>query len=160
MNDQKILYKDECYAIQGAIFEVYREMGCGFLEAVYQECLAIEFGLRSIPSKSQIQLPLSYKDRPLTQRYIPDFICYEQVILELKNGSHAKVGSMTAGWEHFADWKRINSEGEQGRSPRRLSQDHWQEPSVPRCKQRRRCFGKDQTQPRASGRMSYLLDSL
>ena len=84
MNDQKILFKDECYAIQGAIFEVYREMGCGFLEAVYQECLAIEFGLRSIPSKSQIQLPLSYKDRPLTQRYIPDFICYEQVILELK----------------------------------------------------------------------------
>jgi len=44
-----ILYKDECYQVQGAIFEVYREMGCGFLEAVYQECLAKEFKSKSIP---------------------------------------------------------------------------------------------------------------
>jgi len=44
---EKILYKEECYAIQGAIFEVYKTMGCGFLEAVYQECLTIEF--RSLP---------------------------------------------------------------------------------------------------------------
>jgi len=39
---EKIMYKDESYAIQGAVFEVYREMGCGFLEAVYQECLLKE----------------------------------------------------------------------------------------------------------------------
>ena len=53
---EKILFKDECYRIQGAIFEVYREMGCGFLEAVYQECLEKELslsvsGLRSNPPK-------------------------------------------------------------------------------------------------------------
>jgi GxxExxY protein len=45
----KILYKDEVYAIQGAVFEVYREMGCGFLEAVYQECLEKELNFRRIP---------------------------------------------------------------------------------------------------------------
>ena len=38
----KILYKEECYLIQGVVFEVYREMGCGFLEAVYQECMVKE----------------------------------------------------------------------------------------------------------------------
>ena len=84
MTEQKILFKDECYAIQGAVFEVYREMGCGFLEAVYQECLNMEFEIRAIPFVAQSQLPLSYKDRPLTQKYIPDFICYDQVIIELK----------------------------------------------------------------------------
>lgn len=41
--DGEILYKEECYQIQGAVFEVYREMGGGFLEAVYQECLGKEF---------------------------------------------------------------------------------------------------------------------
>ena len=46
---EKILFKEESYAIQGAVFEVYREMGSGFLEAVYQECLAIEFRRRNIP---------------------------------------------------------------------------------------------------------------
>ena len=84
MTEQKILFKDECYAIQGAIFEVYRTMGCGFLEAVYQECLGMEFEIRSIPFVAQSQLPLSYKGRPLTQKYIPDFICYDQIIIELK----------------------------------------------------------------------------
>ena len=48
----KILYKDEAYALQGAVFEVYRELGCGFLEAVYQECLEKELKLRGIPFES------------------------------------------------------------------------------------------------------------
>ena len=47
--DGKIVFKDESYAIQGAIFEVYREMGCGFLESVYQECLEKELSARGIP---------------------------------------------------------------------------------------------------------------
>lgn len=84
MTEQKILFKDECYAIQGAIFEVYREMGCGFLEAVYQECLSMEFGFRNIPFAAQSQLPLAYKGQPLVQKYIPDFICCDQIIVELK----------------------------------------------------------------------------
>ena len=81
---ETILFKDESYAIQGAIFEVYRQMGCGFLESVYQECLEIEFRERSIPFVSQQDLQLFYKGRILKQRFIPDFICYDQIIVELK----------------------------------------------------------------------------
>lgn len=81
---ETILFKDESYAIQGAIFEVYRQMGCGFLESVYQECLEIEFRERSIPFVSQHDLQLFYKGKMLKQRCIPDFICYDQIIVELK----------------------------------------------------------------------------
>ena len=58
---ENILYKDESYRIQGAIFEVYREMGSGFLEAVYQECLEKELTLANIPFISQKELCLKYK---------------------------------------------------------------------------------------------------
>ena len=70
---EELLFKDECYAIQGAIFEVYREMGCGFLEAVYQECLEKEFRLRQLPFEAQKELVLSYKGEQLAQTYKPDF---------------------------------------------------------------------------------------
>lgn len=79
-----LLYKDEAYAIQGAVFEVYHEMGAGFLEAVYQECLAREFRLRGVPFVAQQELALSYKGEPLEQTYRPDFICYDAIIVELK----------------------------------------------------------------------------
>lgn len=79
-----ILFKDESYKIQGAIFEVYREMGCGFLESVYQECLEHEFHTQNIPYKAQCPLALKYKSQLLNQFYIPDFICYGQIIVELK----------------------------------------------------------------------------
>ncbi|MDQ7050393.1 MAG: GxxExxY protein [Enterobacterales bacterium] len=82
--NQKILFKDECYQIQGAIFDVYREMGCGFLEAVYQECLEKELTARGIPFVSQPELNLLYKGKNLTQKYRPDIICYNQIIIELK----------------------------------------------------------------------------
>jgi len=81
---EKILYKDECFVIQGAIFDVYREMGAGFLEAVYQECTLREFSARKIPCVAQPELSLLYKGTILTQKYRPDFICYEKIILELK----------------------------------------------------------------------------
>jgi GxxExxY protein len=61
----KIIYKEESYLIQGAIFEVYREMGCGFLEAVYQECLEKEFLFRTIPFIAQPELQLIYKGEAL-----------------------------------------------------------------------------------------------
>jgi GxxExxY protein len=76
---EKILFRDEGYVIQGAIFEVYREMGCGFLEAVYQECLEREFIAREIPFRAQAELRLMYKGSVLKQAYKPDFICYEKV---------------------------------------------------------------------------------
>lgn len=80
----KILYKDEVYAIQGAVFEVYRELGCGFLEAVYQECLEKELNLRGIPFESQKELRLSYKGDVLNLTYKPDLVCYGSIIVELK----------------------------------------------------------------------------
>jgi len=80
----EILYKEECYKIQGAIFAVYTEIGCGFLEAVYQECLAREFRLRSIPFVTQKELRLYYKGELIDQIYCSDFICYDKIILELK----------------------------------------------------------------------------
>ncbi|MDR4496480.1 MAG: GxxExxY protein [Candidatus Scalindua sp.] len=82
--NEKILYKDEVFRIQGAVFEVYREMGCGFLECVYQECLEKEFNLSKIPFEAQKELQLKYKNEPLKQTYKPDFICYGNIIVELK----------------------------------------------------------------------------
>ena len=80
----KILFKDEAYALQGAVFEVYRELGCGFLEAVYQECLEKELELRGIPFESQKELRLSYKGEVLNLTYKPDLVCYCNIIVELK----------------------------------------------------------------------------
>jgi GxxExxY protein len=79
-----LLYKVECYAITGACFEVYKAMGCGFLEGVYQECLAIEFNERKIPHIAQKKLTLTYKGKTLEQQYVPDFICYDKIVVELK----------------------------------------------------------------------------
>jgi len=80
----QLVHEKETYAILGACFEVYKEKGCGFLEAVFQECLEIEFGIQGILARAQVPMPLSYKGRPLTQRYIADFVCYDKVIVELK----------------------------------------------------------------------------
>ncbi|MCH7988223.1 MAG: GxxExxY protein [Planctomycetes bacterium] len=86
----EIVYKEESYAIIGACFEVYNEQGCGFLEAVYQESLEIEFNLRGIPFMSQPKLNLRYKERQLTQFYQPDFVCFDKIILEIKAVSTLK----------------------------------------------------------------------
>ena len=80
----EIILKEESYKIVGACFEVYNAMGCGFLEAVYQECLGIEFSKQTIPFKAQAPLELSYKGQVLEQKYIPDFTCFGKVIVEIK----------------------------------------------------------------------------
>jgi GxxExxY protein len=80
----KLIQERETYAILGACFEVYREKGCGFLEAVYQECMEIEFGLLGLPARALLPLPLVYKRKQLRKSYVADFICYESVLLELK----------------------------------------------------------------------------
>jgi len=67
-----------------ACFEVYKEVGAGFLEAVYQECLEIEFDLQCIPARPQPTLALTYKGRRLQKEYAADFICFDKIILELK----------------------------------------------------------------------------
>ncbi len=80
-----LIYKDESYRILGACFEVYKEMGCGFAEAVYQECLEIEFALQELSFKAQTQLSLTYKSHPLTCKYEPDFIVFDKIALEIKS---------------------------------------------------------------------------
>jgi len=80
----ELIYKDECYRIIGACFEVYKEKGCGFLEPVYDDCLAIELGLQSIPHLPKARLQLHYKGQILPHHYEPDFVCFEKVILEIK----------------------------------------------------------------------------
>ena len=82
--DLGIWHADEVFRIQGAIFEVNRQMGAGFLEAVYQECLSLEFAVRGIPFVAQPRLGLRYKGAALQQTYSPDFICFGSIILELK----------------------------------------------------------------------------
>ena len=80
----EIVYREESYKIVGACFEVYREKGCGFLEAVYHECLEIELQMQGIPQVPKKTLPLEYKGRPLRSVYEPDFICFEKIVLEIK----------------------------------------------------------------------------
>lgn len=80
----KYLYADETYKIRGAIFEVYKEMGCGFLEAVYQECLELEFKQLEIPFFAQYEVFLNYKEKQLNQKYKPDFLCFDNIIVEIK----------------------------------------------------------------------------
>ncbi len=83
-SEYESFFKEECYAIQGAIFEVYKTLGCGFLESVYQESLELEMRMRQIPFVSQPEINLNYKGMQLRQTYRPDFVCYGQIIVELK----------------------------------------------------------------------------
>ena len=80
----ELILKDEVYAIAGAAMDVYYTMGTGFLEPVYHEALGIEFGRRRIPFESEKQLSLFYKETRLSKKYFADFVCFEQVIVELK----------------------------------------------------------------------------
>ena len=74
----------DTYAVIGAAIEVHRRLGHGFLEAVYQEALEIELIERSIPYRREVAIPIVYRDKTLTCSYRADFVCYGQVIVELK----------------------------------------------------------------------------
>jgi len=80
----ELLYKEEVYAIVGAAMEVHRVLGCGFLEAVYQEAMGIELAQKNIPFLPQVELLVQYKGRLLKKCYVVDFIVYEKIIVELK----------------------------------------------------------------------------
>jgi GxxExxY protein len=84
----------QTYAIIGACMAVHAELGHGFLEAVYQESLAIELTHRGIPFVREKPLFISYRCQTLATRYLADFECFESIIVELKalnalNSAHA-----------------------------------------------------------------------
>ena len=79
-----LLYKEETYLIIGAAMIVHKELGRGFLEAVYQEALEKEFLIKNITYKREIPIKIFYKNKPLNKFYIADFICYDKIIIELK----------------------------------------------------------------------------
>ena len=81
---KQLVYKDESYRIIGAAFDVHKELGCGFLEAVYQEALSLEFNHKNIPFIEQQQLRITYKGNLLKKNYVADFVCYDKIIVELK----------------------------------------------------------------------------
>ena len=72
------------YRIIGAAMEVHKELGCGFLEPVYQEALQIEFALQHLPFVVQPDIRIRYKEQLLKKFYVPDFVCFEEVIVEIK----------------------------------------------------------------------------
>ena len=78
------LYKEESYKIIGAAFAVHRELGCGFLERVYQDALEYEFKERDIPYEREKLIQIMYKGKPLGEPYPADFVCYNKIIVELK----------------------------------------------------------------------------
>ena len=88
-----LYHSNESYAINGAAMQVYNVLGHGFLESVYREALAIEFTKRGIPYQREKELKIYYDGKELQQTYRADFVCYDDIIVEIKavselDGSH------------------------------------------------------------------------
>jgi GxxExxY protein len=83
-NPSNLFLSDETYQITGAALEVYYKLGPGFLEPVYQQALGIELTERLIPFEQQKRFRIEYKGTVLEKEYIADFVCFDQVILEIK----------------------------------------------------------------------------
>ena len=77
-------FKEETYQIIGCSMEVHSELGCGFLEAVYQEALAIVFDEKKLPYVREKVLDIEFRGRMLKKKYVADFICFDKVIVEVK----------------------------------------------------------------------------
>ncbi len=75
---------DQTQAIIGAAMKVHRELGCGFLENVYQYALAVELAKQDIPFQKEVELPVYYSEVKLGCTYRVDFICFDKVLVELK----------------------------------------------------------------------------
>lgn len=84
MDTNEFRFKEECYDIIGACMDVANELGCGFLESVYQEALNLEFIEQGIPFEKEKVLDIYYKGHLLSKKYMADFVCFNQIILELK----------------------------------------------------------------------------
>jgi GxxExxY protein len=95
--NSELIFAEESYAIIGACFNVYNDKGCGCLEGVFQECLEIEFEFQQIPFVAQKEFQLSHRGRRMRQTFKSDFVCYDEIILEIK-----AVSRMVD--EHRAQW--------------------------------------------------------
>ena len=119
-----LILKDEVFAIVGAAMEVHNVLGCGFLEPVYQEALEIELSKRKIPYTPQKQLPIYYKGHRLKRAYVPDYIAFEMIVIEIKaisnissleesqllnylKASNLKVGLLINFGVNSLQWKRM-----------------------------------------------------
>lgn len=81
---ESLLYEEESFAIIGAALEVHRELGPGFLESVYEAAMAEESNARGIPFVIQAKIPVYYKGKPLSSRFIADYLAYGRIIVEFK----------------------------------------------------------------------------
>jgi GxxExxY protein len=88
---EDLILGEEAYKVIGAAMDTHRILGPGFLEAVYQEALAIELQRHGVPFQGQVPLKIQYRDRFLEKRYIADFVVFDQIIVEIK--CLAKLGS-------------------------------------------------------------------
>ena len=79
-----LVYKDEAYKINGALYEVHKRLGVGLLEKVYQEALEKELKLQGIPFEREKSFTIMYKGEELEQKYIADFVIYDKIVVELK----------------------------------------------------------------------------
>lgn len=84
MGEIDLLYKQEAFKIIGACMEVHKELGSGFLEAIYHEALILELSRQNIPFETNVKLQVSYKNQVLKKVYFADLICYDKIIVELK----------------------------------------------------------------------------
>ena len=83
-DDGEFLFKDETYQLIGAAFEVYNELGCAYLEPLYQEAYEKELHLQNIPFTAQPLLRVPYKGELLKKEYYADIIAFDKIIVELK----------------------------------------------------------------------------
>ena len=121
-----LLYEKETEKIIKSCINVFNELGNGFLEAVYQEALAIEFEIQGIPYEREKKLEITYKGRTLNKEYYADFICFDSIIVELKtvssllkahksqvinylNATKLKIGLLVNFGEASLKWERISN---------------------------------------------------
>ena len=79
-----LIYKNESYKVIGAAMEVHKQLGCGFLEAIYHEAFLIELAKQNIPFKSEVEISMVYKGITLNKKYVADIICFDKILIELK----------------------------------------------------------------------------
>ena len=82
--EDKLILREESYQIIGACMNVHRKLGSGFLESVYQEALEKELKAKGVPFQRQKQLNIYYDGKKLNKYFVADFVCFDQIILEIK----------------------------------------------------------------------------